>query len=150
MTKLIAYNPDDRVSARQALRHTYFRELRQAEKKAASQAHALALASQNSSSQNTPRLDTKVGADSDSDMGKSARSSHADEHDAPAAAKATSKAAPAQDKAPAAAKERAAEPARNASPPKQKSTEKAGLPQIHKDLTNRSDQSKVSRLCLVY
>ena len=33
MTKLIAYNPDDRVSARQALRHNYFRELRQAEKK---------------------------------------------------------------------------------------------------------------------
>mmetsp|Transcript_4312 Transcript_4312/g.6634 ORF Transcript_4312/g.6634 Transcript_4312/m.6634 type:complete len:571 (-) Transcript_4312:7-1719(-) len=31
--KLLAYNPDDRLSARQALRHTYFRELRDAEKR---------------------------------------------------------------------------------------------------------------------
>jgi serine/threonine protein kinase len=28
VTKLLAYNPDDRLSARQALRHPYFRELR--------------------------------------------------------------------------------------------------------------------------
>lgn len=28
MLKILAYNPDDRVSARQALRHAYFRELR--------------------------------------------------------------------------------------------------------------------------
>lgn len=31
--KLLAYNPDDRLSARQALRHPYFRELREAEKR---------------------------------------------------------------------------------------------------------------------
>mmetsp|Transcript_17890 Transcript_17890/g.46818 ORF Transcript_17890/g.46818 Transcript_17890/m.46818 type:complete len:441 (+) Transcript_17890:282-1604(+) len=31
--KLLAYNPDDRLSARQALRHPYFRDLRDAEKK---------------------------------------------------------------------------------------------------------------------
>lgn len=30
--KLLAYNPDDRLSARQALRHSYFRELREGEK----------------------------------------------------------------------------------------------------------------------
>jgi renal tumor antigen len=28
ITKLLAYNPDDRLSARQALRHPYFKELR--------------------------------------------------------------------------------------------------------------------------
>lgn len=28
MLKILAYNPDDRLSARQALRHAYFRELR--------------------------------------------------------------------------------------------------------------------------
>lgn len=31
--KLLAYNPDDRMSARQALRHSYFRELREGEKR---------------------------------------------------------------------------------------------------------------------
>jgi len=31
--KLLAYNPDERLSARQALRHPYFRELREAEKR---------------------------------------------------------------------------------------------------------------------
>ena len=31
MLKILAYNPDDRVSARQALRHSYFRELRHSE-----------------------------------------------------------------------------------------------------------------------
>lgn len=31
--KLIAYNPDDRLSARQALRHSYFRDLREGEKR---------------------------------------------------------------------------------------------------------------------
>ena len=56
MTKLIAYDPDDRVSARQALRYAYFRELRQAEKKAAAQAQALAIASsQHSTPSATPR-----------------------------------------------------------------------------------------------
>eukprot|EP00976_Prorocentrum_cordatum_P088738 1187448-Prorocentrum_minimum.AAC.1 len=33
ISKLLAYNPDDRLSARQALRHPYFRELRDAEKR---------------------------------------------------------------------------------------------------------------------
>lgn len=33
VTKLLAYNPDDRLSARQALRHPYFKELREAEKR---------------------------------------------------------------------------------------------------------------------
>lgn len=33
INKLLAYNPDDRLSARQALRHPYFRELREQEKK---------------------------------------------------------------------------------------------------------------------
>lgn len=33
INKLLAYNPDDRLSARQALRHPYFRELREAEKR---------------------------------------------------------------------------------------------------------------------
>lgn len=33
ITKLLTYNPDDRLSARQALRHSYFRELRDAEKR---------------------------------------------------------------------------------------------------------------------
>merc|ERR1712139_245370 len=31
--KLLAYNPDDRLSARQGLRHPWFRELREAEKR---------------------------------------------------------------------------------------------------------------------
>lgn len=31
--KLLAYNPDDRLSARQALRHPYFKDLREAEKR---------------------------------------------------------------------------------------------------------------------
>eukprot|EP00656_Telonema_subtile_P009876 TRINITY_DN1467_c0_g1_i1.p1 TRINITY_DN1467_c0_g1~~TRINITY_DN1467_c0_g1_i1.p1 ORF type:complete len:453 (-),score=104.17 TRINITY_DN1467_c0_g1_i1:320-1678(-) len=35
--KLLAYKPDDRVSARQALRHTHFRELREAEKRQSKQ-----------------------------------------------------------------------------------------------------------------
>ena len=34
IAKLLAYNPDDRLSARQALRHPYLRELREAEKRA--------------------------------------------------------------------------------------------------------------------
>ena len=33
ITKLLAYDPDDRLSARQALRHPYFREIREAEKR---------------------------------------------------------------------------------------------------------------------
>lgn len=28
ITKLLAYNPDDRLSARQALRHPYFKDIR--------------------------------------------------------------------------------------------------------------------------
>eukprot|EP00899_Mesostigma_viride_P026692 jgi/Mesvir1/7207/Mv19029-RA.1 len=35
ITKLLAYNPDERLSARQALRCSYFKELRDAEKRAA-------------------------------------------------------------------------------------------------------------------
>ncbi|GFH21456.1 uncharacterized protein mapk1 [Haematococcus lacustris] len=31
--KLLAYNPDERLSARQSLRHPYFKELREAEKR---------------------------------------------------------------------------------------------------------------------
>lgn len=31
--KLLAYNPEDRVSARQAMRHPYLKELREMEKK---------------------------------------------------------------------------------------------------------------------
>lgn len=31
--RLLAYNPDDRLSARQALRHPYFKDLRDAEKR---------------------------------------------------------------------------------------------------------------------
>mmetsp|Transcript_8259 Transcript_8259/g.28981 ORF Transcript_8259/g.28981 Transcript_8259/m.28981 type:complete len:492 (+) Transcript_8259:219-1694(+) len=34
ITKLLCYNPDDRLSARQALRHPYFREIRDQEKRA--------------------------------------------------------------------------------------------------------------------
>jgi serine/threonine protein kinase len=30
--QLLAYNPDERLSARQALKHPYFKELREAEK----------------------------------------------------------------------------------------------------------------------
>ena len=33
ITKLLAYNPEDRLSARQALRHPYFREIRESEKR---------------------------------------------------------------------------------------------------------------------
>ena len=33
ITRLLAYDPDDRLSARQALRHPYFREIREAEKR---------------------------------------------------------------------------------------------------------------------
>lgn len=35
ISKLLAYNPDDRLSARQALRHPYFRDLRDADKRSA-------------------------------------------------------------------------------------------------------------------
>eukprot|EP00793_Prasinoderma_coloniale_P003161 PRCOL_00005796-RA len=35
IAKLLAYNPDDRLSARQALRHPYFKELRDADKRMA-------------------------------------------------------------------------------------------------------------------
>eukprot|EP00741_Cyanophora_paradoxa_P001772 tig00000073_g1718.t1 len=38
LQKLLAYNPDDRLSARQAIRHPYFRELREADKRAHSMA----------------------------------------------------------------------------------------------------------------
>ena len=63
MTKLIAYDPDDRVSARQALRYAYFRDLRQAEKKAAAQAQALAIASsQHSTPSATPRATQAAAA----------------------------------------------------------------------------------------
>lgn len=34
ISKLLAYSPDERLSARQALRHPYFRDLREAEKRA--------------------------------------------------------------------------------------------------------------------
>eukprot|EP00163_Fabomonas_tropica_P029957 TRINITY_DN6615_c0_g1_i1.p1 TRINITY_DN6615_c0_g1~~TRINITY_DN6615_c0_g1_i1.p1 ORF type:complete len:397 (-),score=56.84 TRINITY_DN6615_c0_g1_i1:257-1447(-) len=34
ITKLLAYNPEERISARQALRHPYFRDLRESEKRA--------------------------------------------------------------------------------------------------------------------
>lgn len=34
IAKLLAYNPDERLSARQALRHPYFRDLRDQEKRA--------------------------------------------------------------------------------------------------------------------
>ena len=44
MLKILAYNPDDRLSARQALRHAYFRELRHSDaeqkQKAKAQEHA--------------------------------------------------------------------------------------------------------------
>jgi renal tumor antigen len=33
MTKLLIYNPDDRISAKQALRHPYFREIRELDKR---------------------------------------------------------------------------------------------------------------------
>ena len=33
LTKLLAYNPDDRLSAKQALRHPYFREIRELDKR---------------------------------------------------------------------------------------------------------------------
>jgi renal tumor antigen len=36
IARLLAYNPDDRLSARQALRHPYFRSLRNAERHACS------------------------------------------------------------------------------------------------------------------
>merc|ERR1719217_74952 len=35
IVKLLAYNPEDRLSARQGLRHPWFRDLREAEKKQA-------------------------------------------------------------------------------------------------------------------
>lgn len=33
IAKLLAYNPDERLSARQALRHPYFKDLREQEKR---------------------------------------------------------------------------------------------------------------------
>ena len=42
ITKLLAYDPDDRISARQAVKHPYFRELREAEKRAAAEKAASA------------------------------------------------------------------------------------------------------------
>ena len=95
MTKLIAYDPDDRVSARQALRYAYFRELRQAEKKAAAQAQALAIASsQHSTPSATPRA-TPVAAPSPAPSatvnpdGKAVRSARAEERDTGAGTKAS-------------------------------------------------------------
>jgi len=38
ITKLLAYDPDDRISARQAVKHAYFREFREADKRAAAAA----------------------------------------------------------------------------------------------------------------
>ena len=37
ITKLLAYDPDDRISARQAVKHPYFRDIREAEKRAAAE-----------------------------------------------------------------------------------------------------------------
>ena len=42
ITKLLAYDPDDRISARQAVKHPYSRELREAEKRAAAEKAASA------------------------------------------------------------------------------------------------------------
>lgn len=42
ITKLLAYNPDERMSARQALRHPLFRDIREAEKRAIALNQALA------------------------------------------------------------------------------------------------------------
>ena len=39
ITKLLAYDPDDRLSARQAVKHPYFRDIREQEKRAAAAAH---------------------------------------------------------------------------------------------------------------
>ena len=38
ITKLLAYDPDDRISARQAVKHPYFRDFREADKRATHQA----------------------------------------------------------------------------------------------------------------
>ena len=99
MTKIIAYDPDDRVSARQALRYAYFRELRQAEKKAAAQAQALAIASsQHSTPSATPRA-TPAAAPSPAPSttvnpdGKAVRSARAEERETGAGAKASGGAA---------------------------------------------------------
>jgi|EP01047_Picozoa_sp_COSAG01_P049742 hypothetical protein len=94
MTKLIAYDPDDRVSARQALRYTYFRELRQAEKKAAAQAQALAIASsQHSTPSATPRATqgaapSPAGASSTGaeQAGKASRATRQEDRDSSGAA----------------------------------------------------------------
>merc|ERR1712196_586012 len=39
IVKLLAYDPDDRLSARQAVKHPYFKDLREQEKRAAAAAH---------------------------------------------------------------------------------------------------------------
>uniref|UniRef100_A0A7S0CSC8 Protein kinase domain-containing protein n=1 Tax=Micromonas pusilla TaxID=38833 RepID=A0A7S0CSC8_MICPS len=56
ITKLLAYDPDDRLSARQALRHPYFREIREAEKRRHALLHPKnALASDVSAESNAAR-----------------------------------------------------------------------------------------------
>lgn len=157
MTKLIAYDPDDRVSARQALRYAYFRELRQAEKKAAAQAQALAIASsQHSTPSATPRA-TPAAAPSPAPSatvnadGKAVRSARAEERDAGGGTKASggvpaATGGPAPEAAPSAA---ATTLQRRANVGKDKDEKKRGmgtsnLPSMPKNLVR--NQAKVCRV----
>ena len=162
MTKLIAYDPDDRVSARQALRYAYFRELRQAEKKAAAQAQALAIASsQHSTPSATPRA-TPAAAPSPAPSttvnpdGKAARSARAEERETGVGAKASGGAAAttgaaAPEPAPSAA---ATTMQRRANAGKEKDEKKRGmgtsnLPSMPKNLVrNQAKVRSVACMCV--
>eukprot|EP00164_Ancoracysta_twista_P000863 GFYU01001135.1.p1 GENE.GFYU01001135.1~~GFYU01001135.1.p1 ORF type:complete len:482 (-),score=125.48 GFYU01001135.1:676-2121(-) len=61
--KLLAYNPDERLSARQALKHPYFKELRDAEKKQREQREMNAPATGRSQSTESQQKKAKAGGD---------------------------------------------------------------------------------------
>ncbi|KAJ9455924.1 hypothetical protein DIPPA_22741 [Diplonema papillatum] len=72
LNRLLTYNPDERISAKQALRHGYFKEIRELDKKLRNKAKADKERTQSLSATNeraNPPLDKTSGIDDDRDPG---------------------------------------------------------------------------------